>query len=474
MRICLVAEGCYPYVTGGVSSWIQMLTESLPQHEFIVVAISAKKSDESYKYQLPKNVSKVIDVYLELDEKQKVPSRRKRKVKFTYKEQQELYKFISGQTVDWTIFLATLSRYRKVKTVDFLMSQAFLDVVMKVSQDIYPHIVFNHFFWTIRSMMIPFLEVVKQELPKADIYHSVSTGYAGLLATIGKLTHNGKLLLTEHGIYTREREEEIIKADWVKGYFKDNWIKYFYQLSTCTYLYADQVISLFENSRHLQIELGCAVEKTLVIPNGVDIEKFNTPQNVTIHKKENKVIVGAIVRVVPIKDIKTLIQSFALVKNHHLDFEIELHIIGPTDEDPAYMRECEVLIESLQVKDIIFTGRVNTQKYIHNLDLVILSSISEGQPLSTLEAMAAKKACICTDVGACYELLNGIKDSYGPCGIIVPIMGYEEMANAIIELASDHVKRQLFGENGYQRVINYYRQDQFINRYQILYEELVG
>ena len=48
------------------------------------------------------------------------------------------------------------------------------------------------------------------------------------------------------------------------------------------------------------------------------------------------------------------------------------------------------------------------------------------------------------------------------------------MANAIIELASDHVKRQLFGENGYQRVINYYRQDQFINRYQILYEELVG
>ena len=163
-----------------------------------------------------------------------------------------------------------------------------------------------------------------------------------------------------------------------------------------------------------------------------------------------------------------------MVKNHHLDFEIELHIIGPTDEDPEYMRECEVLIESLQVKDIIFTGRVNTQKYIHNLDLVILSSISEGQPLSTLEAMAAKKACICTDVGACYELLNGIKDSYGPCGIIVPIMGYEEMANAIIELASDHVKRQLFGENGYQRVINHYRQDQFINRYQILYEELVG
>lgn len=36
MRICLLVEGSYPYVVGGVSSWVQMLIEGLPEHEFVV------------------------------------------------------------------------------------------------------------------------------------------------------------------------------------------------------------------------------------------------------------------------------------------------------------------------------------------------------------------------------------------------------------------------------------------------------
>ena len=43
MRICLLAEGCYPYVAGGVSSWIQMLINGLPEHEFVIFAIGAEK-----------------------------------------------------------------------------------------------------------------------------------------------------------------------------------------------------------------------------------------------------------------------------------------------------------------------------------------------------------------------------------------------------------------------------------------------
>ena len=44
MKICIVAEGCYPYVVGGVSSWIHSLIQSFPEHEFIVLAILANRS----------------------------------------------------------------------------------------------------------------------------------------------------------------------------------------------------------------------------------------------------------------------------------------------------------------------------------------------------------------------------------------------------------------------------------------------
>ncbi|MDE6908486.1 MAG: DUF3492 domain-containing protein, partial [Lachnospiraceae bacterium] len=44
MRICIVAEGCYPYVVGGVSSWIHSLIRSFPRQEFVILAIVSDRS----------------------------------------------------------------------------------------------------------------------------------------------------------------------------------------------------------------------------------------------------------------------------------------------------------------------------------------------------------------------------------------------------------------------------------------------
>ena len=64
------------------------------------------------------------------------------------------------------------------------------------------------------------------------------------------------LLVSEHGIYTREREEELIKADWVDGIYKNIWIEQFKKMSLAAYERADLVTSLYEHARSLQIELG--------------------------------------------------------------------------------------------------------------------------------------------------------------------------------------------------------------------------
>src|SRR5690606_33529735 len=136
--------------------------------------------------------------------------------------------------IDW-FNLFKLLRKKQFKCVsDFLQSKDFYDIMQTLCLKKYPLVPFTEMFWTVRSMLLPLFMTIREDIPEADIYHSVSTGYAGIVGALAKFQHNKPFLLTEHGIYSREREEEIIKANWVKGYFKDLWIQYFYRLSHCS------------------------------------------------------------------------------------------------------------------------------------------------------------------------------------------------------------------------------------------------
>lgn len=66
MKVCIVAEGCYPYVVGGVSSWIHSMIRSFPNLEFQILAIISNRSlSGKFAYELPENVTQVHEVYLE-------------------------------------------------------------------------------------------------------------------------------------------------------------------------------------------------------------------------------------------------------------------------------------------------------------------------------------------------------------------------------------------------------------------------
>ncbi len=252
------------------------------------------------------------------------------------------------------------------------------------------------------------------------------------MASMGKIIYNKPMVLTEHGIYTREREEEIIGADWITLQFKDLWIKYFRSLSMCAYQNTDLAITLFENSKHIQNELGCDESKQVVIPNGVNIEGFaSLPQKVL---GIGETVVGAVIRLVPIKDILTMIQAFKIVNTYMP--EVKFLIMGPTEESPEYYDECQSIVTALEMDEkITFTGRVNIKDYFPRMDLNVLSSISEGQPLAVLEALAAGIPNVTTNVGCCEEVLYGINDDkLGRAGIVVPVMNYKKMADAIITI----------------------------------------
>jgi glycosyltransferase involved in cell wall biosynthesis len=435
----------------------------MPMHEFIIISISAKKENSlERRYSSPPNLLDVYDIYLDTLIEEKIVSGKRYNI--TEREKHAFFSLIGGTQINWPVLFDVLVSDRIDSIINFLASKDFFDIVYDLCKERFMHVPFTDMFWALRSMVLPLFICLNQKLPEADLYHSVSTGYAGVLGALAKHQYDKPYVLTEHGIYTREREEEIIKADWIKGYFKDIWIDYFYNLSNCSYDYANEVTSLFEKNREIQIELGCPEGKTSIIPNGIDLTRFHASSR----RKKDGLHVGAVVRIVPIKDIKTMLQSFAIVQeslpNAHF------YVIGPTDEDEEYYGECLDLVESLQLKNIVFTGAANVMDYLEFLDLLVLSSISEGQPLVILEGLAMGIPYVTTDVGSCSELLYGRNDRFGRAGSVVPVMHFHLLAQEIIGLLMDENKLIEYGQSGIKRVREYYSLPLMIKRYDACYE----
>lgn len=469
MRICIIVEGCYPYVVGGVSEWVHGLIHSYPEQEFIILAIVADRSMRGkYVYKLPENVSEVHELYLNDSD---WDSRRNRKARMSREEYQALVNLMLGQKTKWELLFDYFQK-TGVSLNDILMGEDFLNAVTEYYCLQYSQIVFVDFLWMMRSIYLPLFTVLKTEIPKADVYHCTATGYGGVLGSMAKHIHGGRLLISEHGVYTREREEELIKAKWVQGIYKNIWIEQFKKMSLLAYDRADLVIGLYKHAKELQLELGCPEEKHRIVPNGIRVEDFQDIPGKT-EEDRDKINIGSILRVTPIKDIMTLIQAFGFAKKK--DPRLKLWIMGAWDED-EYARNCFELVRIMEIPDVEFTGKVDVREYYGRMDITILTSISEGQPLTILESFAAHKPVISTDVGNCRGLILGENDDYGPAGIVTRIMHVGEIADAILKLARDEALRRQMGENGYRRVTQGYQsvhmQETYRNIYQRFADEL--
>jgi len=465
MKVCLIVEGAYPYITGGVSSWIQQMLLKFKEVEFVIQTLVVDRNEKrQFKYKIPANVSEIHEIYLLDDD---YIGKERKKFKLEKNEYDALQSLVFGNEVHWeSVF--NFFQNTNVSLDDLLTSKEFLYMTKEYYNGNFPGAVFTDFLWTMRSMYLPLFLLLKNKSVEADLYHSLSTGYSGVFGSMAKFIYNKPLLISEHGIYTREREEEIIKANWVKGLYKDLWIQQFYKFSNCCYDFADEVTALFEGAREFQIELGCLREKTNVIPNGVNVSDFQgLPQKASNDKYIN---VGAILRVTPIKDVKTMINAFYLAKKQVPN--LKLWIMGPLDEKPKYVEECKQLVNDFGLEDVIFTGRVNVKDYVGKMDYIVLSSLSEGQPLVILEGFAVKKPCISTNVGDCFSMIYGEKDEFGDAGIIVPVMNVEKMSKAMVQLAREENLRKQMGLNGYNRVNKYYQNDKVFAEYYGIYKKL--
>ena len=195
MKVCIVAEGCYPYVVGGVSGWINSLIKSFPNVEFILLAIVANRSFRGkFVYELPENLTQVYEVYLEDSEWEGGDRKRKRrkKVHISRKEYDELLNMVLNRKTDWGVIF-DLFHKKRLSVDDLLMGEDFFLIARECYNRNYSNINFSDFLWTLRSIYLPMFWTLKMDVPKADLYHCVATGYSGILGSMAKHFHGSRL-----------------------------------------------------------------------------------------------------------------------------------------------------------------------------------------------------------------------------------------------------------------------------------------
>ncbi|WP_424192370.1 GT4 family glycosyltransferase PelF [Ampullimonas aquatilis] len=498
--VMLLLEGTFPYVSGGVSSWVNQIIRGFPEYRFGAVFIGSQESDYGeMKYALPDNF-----VHLEchyLHSKHAVPLAAdmhkltgKKGALASMQHTHDVLRDKKGANVT-ELFEVMQSITQEMGPGGLMGNEEFLygrqswDYITQQYRERCTDPSFVDYFWTVRIMHAPIWTLYKitQNLIPAKAFHSISTGYAGYLGAMLKAKYKKPLILSEHGIYTKERKIDLFQSEWIAdnrgvfekdtsqlSYFRDLWIRFFESLGRMCYAASDDIIALYEVNRLRQVKDGAPAERTANIPNGI-----NLPRLAALRDKrpaDPPPVLCLIGRVVPIKDIKTFIRAMRSVVNQLPD--AEGWIAGPEDEDPAYARECHAIVEGLGLtNNVKFLGFQKIDELMPKIGLVILSSISEALPLVLLEGFAAGVPAVATDVGSCRQLMFGLDDedkALGAAGDVVRIADPQALAQACVDLLGDRARWTQAQAAGIARVEKYYTQDMMFGKYRDLYQKAMA
>ena len=520
--VALLLEGTFPYVRGGVSSWVDQLIRAFPDLTFAVVFIGSRRDDyEAPVYAMPANVTHFETHFLyetsaALPEtvaparpaRQKHQSADDAKAFAQIARMHDLFRqrhegrpgaaqFLQADGLHTMLarLLPMLRDGEPLAQMEFLHGERSWEFITERYERFCNDPSFTDYFWTIRAMHKPIWQLasIAREMPAARMYHTVSTGYAGLLGAMLRMATGRALLVTEHGSYTKERKLDLLQSEWLHdnrgpferdisrvGYFQSLWMRFFEAIGRVCYDTADEIVSLYEGSRLRQVSDGAPERKTRSIANGVDVARFGAlrvarrepgPNDANTHGDDIPPVVALIGRVVPVKDIKTFLRAIFIAYRARPD--IQGWIVGPETEDPAYAQECRDMAASLGMEyQVRFMGFRAVESVLPQIGVLALSSVSEALPLVMLEAAAAGVPVVATDVGACRQLVEGndAQDrALGRSGRIVPMADPEALAAAVVEVL-EPTAWHAASRAGMARVERYYRLDTMRDAYRALYE----
>lgn len=233
----------------------------------------------------------------------------------------------------------------------------------------------------------------------------------------------------------------------------------------------DRVAAVGESVRRAVIaNEGIPAQRVEVIYNGIALDAFSKPANDREEARRemgagpNDLIVIQVARLDYLKDHATAIRAVQRVAARRPDVKLVLIGEGPEREKI----EAEVRQRQLD-SHVRFLGlRTDVARLLPAADVFLLTSISEGIPLTVIEAMAANLPVVSTGVGGVGEIVVD-----GETGLLAPSGDDSALADHILNLAADAPRRQRMGQAGRQRANNLFSEEQMHASYRRLYEEVL-
>ena len=453
MNVALISEGSYPTGKGGVSEWCHSLISGMNDVRFNVFSLS---SENRLRYKLPGNVEKVMVEHLHSPNfKSGIDER------YASDLIKQLTPALSEAPLDCEEILR-LSKTRECRADELLGSDVNWKTSVAYYRENFDGKAFAPFyvFWTsLFYLLYKTIEVVSK-VPRSHIYHTLNAGYAGLLGCLSKLNTGGRLIVTEHGLYLKERRFELENSEvpkWLQGMYN----RFFESLVRTSYRYSDTVTSVCRDHTGFQREVEPNLGKTRVIYNGIDTDKFHPP-NPSNGEDRDCFNIGTVTRITPIKDILTFIRSAKHVLEKH---DARFYVVGEV-EDEEYFEECQDLVEELGLEERVkFTGFQDSLEWYPKFDVFALPSLSEAFPLTLLEALSVEVPCVATKVGGVPEILGEklLVQKWDPKGL----------AEKINWLLENPDTRRRIGVEGRKLVESSFSLERMIGEYRKLYWEII-
>jgi len=285
---------------------------------------------------------------------------------------------------------------------------------------------------------------------KPDIVHTHASK-AGALGRLAAINSNvPHLVHTFHGHVFH-------------GYFNPIKTKAYKSIERYLAKKTDKIVTISDIQK---LELGethkiCPLNKIEVIPLGFDLDRFqvdNGKHREAFRDKyqipEETIAIGIIGRLVPIKNHQLFLKGIEFLKNNSKT-KFQAFIIGDGESRQEIEQTAKILNltfdkEANPKSNVIFTSWIKeVDEALPGLDLIALTSLNEGTPVSLIEAQAAEKAIVTTNVGGIENVVLPNKSA-----LLSEIGDENKFKENLLDLVSNSVKRNQFSKAGKDFVFN--------------------
>lgn len=521
MRIGLLTEGGYPYVSGDARLWCDRLVRGLGQHEFDIYALSRTERQEAEGWiELPPQVGRVRTAPLWKAADDGVVYGRRARRRFaecygelvsalcaggpggaggaqrptgeSFGESGEICASEADRFSSALYGLAELARdegglvgaLRSERAVRALERACRAPGALRTAREArVPDLlaVAAHLEQALRPLSLDWYG--DDGLGSADLCHAASGGVAALPGLVARHFFGVPLLVTEYGVRLRTHYlasgagPTAGAAPAVRALLA----AFHGRLATEVYRQAACVTPGNAHARRWQERCGADRDKLRTVYPGMEAAHFAEVGEAPEYTDPDTLVwVG---RVEPAKDLVSLLHAFAEVRKE--EPKTRLRVVGSAAgaEGEAYLGHCKALAAQLfpdeadgphtvgdnpvSFEEIGGPELPTAAEAYASGAVIVLSSVVEGFPVSLVEAMFCGRATVSTDVGAVVEVIGGT-------GLVVPPRNPRALADASVTLLRDPERRARLGAAARARALELFTVEQNITAFHGIYLEIVS